>query len=193
MPDLIYRDFATGKATNLEMSACATFMVNSIIQDNRWRFVSERDIISEDVYSLLTLYSHVRKVAVLSEALYNYHANASSLTHTFRQDRFQKNKEFYEKSICLSHRLGYSDEVRKRLFGPFILNLIAAMKQIAVSNGSYQARIAAVDAILSDAYLQALLRNTDLRYEPLTRKILYYTIQKKHKTICFALLWLKAR
>lgn len=72
------------------MSAWTNLYSMEIILNNKWKFISEREIISEDIYSLLNLYKYVNKVAILSEALYFYCENGTSLTHTYRKDRFEK-------------------------------------------------------------------------------------------------------
>ena len=56
LADLIGPDVKNGKQTVLWMSACACLYSLEMIQKASWRFVSEREIISEDVYSLLNLY-----------------------------------------------------------------------------------------------------------------------------------------
>ena len=53
LPAMISFDPYTGDNTNLGMSACMSAYRYSLIHRNEWRFVSERDLISEDVYSML--------------------------------------------------------------------------------------------------------------------------------------------
>ena len=70
LPDLVSDNPATGKSTNLWLSAwCCMYSMKLILESN-WRFASERDIISEDVYSLLRLYRNVKKVTIIPEAFY---------------------------------------------------------------------------------------------------------------------------
>ena len=53
-------------------SACTALFSMKLINDTNWRFVSERDIISEDVYSLTRLFGNVSCVSVVPEAFYFY-------------------------------------------------------------------------------------------------------------------------
>ena len=70
LPDLISWNPDNGVATDLRMSAWTALYSMELIQRNSWRFVSEREIISEDVYSLLDLYRNVKTVVVIPEAFY---------------------------------------------------------------------------------------------------------------------------
>ena len=77
------------------MSAWSMLYSMNLIKENQWHFISERKIISEDVYSLLDLFSGVKSVSVIKDYLYFYCINNSSLTKSYGPDRYQKVKEFY--------------------------------------------------------------------------------------------------
>ena len=69
----------TGKSANIEMSAWAAMFSAKLIRQAEWKFVSEREIISEDVYSILSLYKHVQRVCILNKAFYFYCENQNSV------------------------------------------------------------------------------------------------------------------
>lgn len=118
------------------MSAWASMYSLDTIKKASWKFVSEREIISEDIYSLLELYKYVNKVSVLSEALYFYCENAGSLTHTYKKDRYSKIKEFYNACYQLIENNGYGAAVLDRIAYPYLSNTIAALKMIILSDAS---------------------------------------------------------
>ena len=62
LPDLIAQMPSISTVKNLWMSAWACMYSLELIRKVNWRFVSEREIISEDVYSLLHLYNYIEKV-----------------------------------------------------------------------------------------------------------------------------------
>lgn len=115
LPDLVSDNLATGKSTNLWLSACFCMYSMKLILENNWRFASERDIISEDVYSLLRLYRNVEKVTIVPEAFYYYCENSTSLSHTYKVDRFDRIKRFYNACVDACDELNYSDEVKNAL------------------------------------------------------------------------------
>ena len=58
------------KKYNINLSAWSALYSTKMIRNANWKFVSERNIISEDVYSLVELYGSLDKVVLLNEALY---------------------------------------------------------------------------------------------------------------------------
>ena len=177
LPDLIGPDISTGKETKLLISACCCIYSMRLIRDANWQFVSEREIISEDIYSLLNLYKSVKKVAVLPEALYFYCENLSSLSHTYKADRYEKNKYFYEACLKACDELGYCQKVKDRLSYPFISNTIAAIKIIVRADCRHEEKKCAVDAILKDQYFYNVISGMDLKHEKWTRKALLLAIK----------------
>lgn len=193
LPDLISDNPVTGKSTNLWLSACFCMYSMKMILENNWRFASERDIISEDVYSLLRLYRNVEKVTIIPEAFYYYCENSTSLTHTYKEDRFDRIKQFYKACVDACDELNYSDEVKKRFAGPYISNTIAAMKMIILSDASKNVKKQEVKEIVDDEQLQTVLRCTNYDKEKLTRKLLLDLMKSKQYGLCYILLSIKAR
>lgn len=177
LPNLIGPDTSTGEETKLLMSACCCMCSMRLIQDTNWRFVSEREIISEDIYSLLCLYSSVKKVAVLPEALYFYCENLSSLSHTYKADRHEKNKCFYDACLKACDELGYCQKVKDRLSYPFISNTIAALKMAVRADCQHKGKKCASDTILKDRYLHDVISGMNLKHEKWARKALLLAIK----------------
>lgn len=191
--DLIGPDVKNGKQTNLWMSAWACLYSLEMIQRASWRFVSEREIISEDIYSLLGLYKYVSRVSVLSEALYFYCENAGSLTHTYKKDRYCKIKNFYDACYQLAEKNGYAESVKERLSYPYLSYTIAAMKMIAISDGNDDTqKRKLIYEIISDPHIQSVLRKTDLTKETRIRKLLLYSIKRKQFGLCYWMIKVKA-
>lgn len=193
LPDLIGPDTKKGKKTDLWMSAWASFYSLDLIRKAGWRFASEREIISEDIYSLLLLYKNVQCVSVLSEALYFYCENGGSLTHTYREDRYDKIKYFYDQCEKAVVECGYKDDVKDRIAYPYLSNVIAALKMIAISDGNDDAqKRKLIYDIISDPHIQSVLRKTDLTRETRIRKLLLYSIKRKQFGLCYLMIKTKA-
>lgn len=122
------------KVSGLWMSAWACMYSKNIIDKHHWTFVSEREIIAEDVYSLLQYYSYVKNVGVVEESLYFYCDNGASLTHTYRTDRFEKINSFLEKTISRTQEFGYGQKVRVCVYNLYMSFLIAAMKLVVLDS-----------------------------------------------------------
>ena len=191
LPELISPDIKKGFSSNLWMSAWTNVYSMEIILNNKWKFISEREIISEDIYSLLNLYKYVNKVAILSEALYFYCENGTSLTHTYRKDRFEKIKIFYDKCQLICEKMSYSDRVKKRLSYPYISNTIGALKMIVESDCKDKRE--AFKNIILDDHLQNIVQIMNYERESLNRKILLICMKKKWTNIVYLLITLKCK
>lgn len=191
LTDLIGPDVKNGKQTDLWMSAWACLYSLEMIQKASWRFVSEREIISEDIYSLLGLCKYVNRVSVLSEALYFYCENAGSLTHTYKKDRYNKIKNFYKACYQLATENSYSDNVKDRLSYPYLSNTIAAMKMIVGSDQVKTLKCEQLEQIIDDDTLQNVLSKANIRKEKKTRKLLLVAIKKKQYSFIYWLIKIK--
>lgn len=192
LPDLVSDNPATGKSTNLWLSACFCMYSMKLILENNWRFASERDIISEDVYSLLRLYRNVKKVTIIPEAFYYYCENSTSLTHTYKADRFDRIKRFYNACVDACDELNYSDEVKTRFAGPFISNTIAAMKMIIQADMSDDKKKSAFKAICRDEQLHRIINGVEVKKEKFTRRLLIWVLKARLYSVCELLVRLKA-
>ena len=178
--------------TNLLMSACTCLISTELIKSMNWRFVSERELISEDVYSLLVLYSGVSSVAILNESLYYYCENMSSLTHTYRKDRYEKIKYFYDKCVELCEEKGFKRNIIESIeSGSYIANTIAAMKMIVKSDGEKSEKKGELKEIVMDSHFQDVLKNIKIKKEPFLRRVLLRAAKYRMHRICFFLLALK--
>lgn len=193
LPELISESPDTGKSWGLIMSAWASIYSMKLIKDTGWRFVSERDIISEDVYSLLLLYKNVNKVSILNEALYFYCVNPSSLTHTYRKDRYEKIKYFYRMCQNICKELQYPETVQRRIIYPYLGNTIAALKQIASSDNKFKDKFIDLEKIVKDETLQNVLQTSINNKWNFSKKILFFTIRYKMTFFTYLLLLLKQK
>ena len=176
LPDMLGVDPRTGKDNGVQASVWVEFYCMTLIQRTGWRFVSEREIISEDYYSHLVLYKDVRKVAILKEALYYYCVNDDSLTRKYRPDRFEKIKYFYKKCLEFCEENRYPDEVYHRCMQPFVNFTIGALKQEAAFSENPQKSIR---QIVDDPILQDVLRKKKKDKENWKVTILFFAIRHK--------------
>lgn len=128
LPELICTDPKTGTASDLLMSAWSCLYRRQLLVECNFHFVSEREYISEDVYSLMKLMPNVHSVSVVQKAYYYYCENDQSLTHVYNPKRFEKIVLFQQQLETLCASDIYSDEVRYRIKRPFLDNLLACIK-----------------------------------------------------------------
>lgn len=174
------------------MSSCMVLYAMDLIRRSGWRFVSERSIISEDVYSLMGLMKDVQSVAVVREALYFYCTNAESLSRSFRPDRYEKIRLFYLETIELCRRVGYNNEVAHRMADPYLAFTIGAMKQIAKADGSEQEKRQQIRNIVDDETLQQVLLQVRHDAMPWMRRMLFLLVRHRQYLLTYILLKAKA-
>lgn len=101
----------------------------NIIKKNKLSFVSERELISEDIVWDTDYYRFCKSVQLISAATYYYRLNPTSLTQVYKEDRFQKNVYFFE---CMTKKLRDSiiyEEAKQRLSKNLFINVRTAISQ----------------------------------------------------------------
>ncbi len=193
LPDFIAPD-PKGDGTRLfYMSSCLILYSNELIQKTGWRFVSERTIISEDVYSLLGFFANVKKVAVLPEAMYFYRKNETSLSRSYQKNRYEKIKNFYLQSVKLCEEKGYGEVILHRLSKPYLAFTISALKQECLVKRPFTETYKIIKNIFKDDCLTRVLNKNKGDNVSRTRKILFLTIRFKLYFFSYLLLNFNAR
>ena len=86
--DMIASDPSEPQERKIAMSAKIVLYRKALIDCYQLRFVSERELISEDLVWNIDVLAHANCVVALPETFYNYFNNGASLTHAVRIDRF---------------------------------------------------------------------------------------------------------
>ena len=105
---------------DIQVSSCLGMYRRDIIMNNKCRFHSERELISEDLVFNLDVLFHSCRVAVTGFQFYFYRVNANSLTHAVRRDRHEMNKKYYLFLVKKMGELGLGDDGIQRSTRLFI-------------------------------------------------------------------------
>lgn len=81
------------------------------LKKHNLRFVSEREIVSEDAYFSLELFSKIDTVSIVEENLYFYRKREGSLSRKYKEDRQEKNDVFLKKSLEYIKNSGLPEKV----------------------------------------------------------------------------------
>ena len=173
------------------MSACLMMYSMNVIRGCEWRFVSEREIISEDVYSLTALFKYINSVAILPKALYYCCVNDQSFSRKYWPGKYQRIKYCYQKTIELCQDLGYSVDVQHRVSKPYLANVVGTLKQEMAAPLPLRERKKNIRAIIDDDVLQKVL--TDNRRDKVSAacRIMYFAMRNRLYAFCYFLLWAK--
>ena len=188
LPDWIDNRNCGLQIQNLCLSACSCLFSMELIRRVNWRFVSERELISEDSYSLICLAQDMDRVAILEESDYYYCNNQTSLTRTYRSDRYERIKKFYEACHSMAWQQGYAETVQHAIAGVTFSFVVAAMKQIAASELSKGDKKKEIRKIICDDTMVEILQLIQNRYQGYARKLLIYAMLKRRIGLTAALL-----
>lgn len=174
------------------MSSCLLMYSMEKIRETGWRYVSERTIISEDVFSLLNLFDTINTVTVVPEDYYCYCANDStSFSRKYTPDRYQKIKYFYQETVKLCEKKKYSGDIIKRVTEPYLSYTVATLKQETKVPVSFKERKNKVYSILSDPVLRQVAQMKKGDRAIWSRKLIYFLIRKKCYFACYLLFVIK--
>ena len=187
IPRLVSHNAATGENWSLLLSAWCTMISTQLIKKAEWRFVSEREIISEDFYSMFELYQFVEKAAFIRKAFYNYVVNPKSLSHSYRKDRYQKIRQFAVSMMEQSRK--YGCEVKSEITTMYLSLVMGALKQIVASKEKNTEKKKLIREIIQDKLLQDALNEYNYSGEAYTKKALFWAMRKKSMSACYTLAW----
>ena len=174
------------------MHSCALMYSVEKIREIGWHYVSERKIISEDVYSLLDLFDEINTVTVVPEDYYCYCTNDSnSFSRKYMPDRYEKIKHFYQEAVKLCKKKKYSDDIIKRVTEPYLSYTMATLKQEAKAPGTFRERKKKVYGILRDSVLQQVVQMKKGDNAIWSRRLIYFMIRNKCYFACYLLLSVK--
>ena len=193
LPEYVAPHARCEKERKFYMSSCVMLYSVELIRESGWRFVSERTIVSEDVYSLLSLFQYVQSVTVIPEAFYCYRQNDTSLSRSYVPGKYERIRHFYQETIKLCEQIGYADEICQRLAVPYLDFTVAALKQEAGSSRTLGERMKTVRQIIRDDILQLVLRQNKGNETNRLKRLLFFSMRQKMVMLCFVLLWGKAR
>ena len=193
LADFIARNPYTGEKSNLRISACSCCLNIDFLRNNQLEFVSEREYISEDTYFFIELFNKLQTASIIKDIFYCYCQNDSSLTTSYKENRFELLKDFYKKLHSKVVSLNYADQVQLRLKASFISNVMGCLKMEAANlkksgiKKSYQK----VKQISNDTYLIDNITDYPLSKCKKTWTIFAFLIRKKMHICLFTILLLQ--
>lgn len=169
------------KKDSISVSSCNVLYSKNIIDKQNIRFVSEREIISEDLIFNLSYLFHAENVVLINKINYNYRINYGSLTTKYLPERFSKIKELYEKEVEILHCKGIYDKCQLRLMRQFFIYVrmcFAQENQNVNAKNINQLRLR-VNEICNDDLVKKLVRTYPIYKLGFKQKIFLYLVKYK--------------
>ena len=157
------------------------------------RFVSEREIISEDAYFAIDLYPDVNTVSLVCEDLYFYCKRDNSLSRVYNSERQKKNDLFYIKTVELAKSKGLSIDIIKYVAVRYQMYTISAMKQVCLSDLDEKQKNAELKKIFKGEILRSTLTKDIISCQSKSMNIFFRFLKCKCYFLCIWLLNAKVK
>lgn len=174
-----------GKSDSVEMSVCACIFDRRIIEKNQIRFLSEKKVLSEDIFFNID-YLKVSRYACLSDYVgYYYRFNGNSLTRSYRPDRFEKSKHLNRLLLEVLEGLGYGEEERNRLRKHFFINIRSSLAQekLTVSGLSFLESRHNIKRICCDNDVKKIISEYPINKLGIKQRIFIWLIKRRLVTL----------
>lgn len=167
-----------------QMSVWHSIYQRNLIEKYGIRFHSEREVLSEDYPFQMDFLLRTQKVVYLPEAYYHYCLNTTSLTLTFRVEKFERIRNLHR---LMSQQLEGTEGAGERLDRFFITYMHARMDELILSSLPGKDRI--LQEVLSYPEWHEIMARYPASYLPAYPR-LYYRLMKGRHTLLLKLLTL---
>ena len=169
------------------MSVCKGIYNRKLIVENEIRFLSERELISEDLLFHYDILQYAKKVMIIPECFYHYCLNMASLTKTYQKERFQRNVQFYKYVLEL---------IEKRDYAPddsiYAERLLLASARVAITQvvGYYQTwnkkMMEEIANICNNEVLRRTLKKYPINRLPIKQRIFAHMMKYRMYVMLYA-------
>lgn len=186
--DLVASEVSLAAERTLQMSAKVVLYSKSTIDENRLRFVSEREVMSEDMHFNLNMLSHSQCVCVVPRFFYNYRCTTGSITQKVDLDQFERIKSLYFFTLKECQILGIEENIYQRIQRFFIGYVRNYIRVVCRSKSSISEQIKIIQMIVNDPVWNIIWLSYPIHVAPLKQRLFVRLIQKKRIRILKILL-----
>lgn len=159
----------------------------SIIDKYELKFVSERDLISEDIPFNLQFMMKCETAFVTNKKLYHYIVNDKSLTQGYKADRFDKEIILYNALCDMTKAADIYDNCAIRLKRHILDRTRRCIKYEFIGNPDKKAAKANVRKMTDDSTIKEIFKSYDLSKMPTKYKAVYIMIKHKFVNLLYLL------
>lgn len=163
-----------------QMSVWHSIYRRSIIEDNNIRFHSEREVVSEDIPFQVDFLTKAKKVVYLPQTFYFYCLNGTSLTATFRPEKYERFKVL---RYCLLKKVGKTDGASLRVNRLFVGYVRSFLSNLLLSKGVEKLHV--IDNVVNDCIWNEIRKEYPSIYLPVHARIIYEQIINKRRLFLF--------
>lgn len=175
------------------VSACCKMFKLDVIKNHNLKFVSEREIISEDSFFTLELFSKVTTVTIIPESFYYYYQRSNSLSRSYNPQRQKQNDIFLQKMVEYATKAELSNKVCVAVKARYHGFTLGTLMQIVKSDLSAKEKSEELKKIYKNELLTQTLTNDVLKLDHPFPRIFWSLLKAKCYFLCTILLFIKAK
>lgn len=163
------------KERKFQMSVWHSIYHRSVITDNMIKFHSEREVASEDLPFQVDYIMHSNRIIYIPQSFYYYCLNETSLTATFKPEKFERYKVLY---YLLNEKLNSINGYRLRTSRFFIGYIRFFLQHLYTSD--YKKKKDVVKAVCNDNIWNDISKIYLVSYLSIYSRLIYKMIILKH-------------
>lgn len=160
------------------MSVWKAIYKRELIEKKQIRFMSERKVLSEDIFFNLAMIIQSERILFLPYFLHYYRMNNNSLSHSFSTKKYLTNRVFFSELKNFLDTFLKENEYINRLYRLQFLHLRIFLLS-SLKNPSRTVALSQAYDIINDPLWQALLNNYPYYKLPLKHKLFFKLIKDK--------------
>ncbi len=180
--DLLPSMFVYGKGFGV--SACGKMYRLDTLKKQGQRFLSEREVVSEDAIFALDFYPQIASASIVGRCLYYYVKRENSLTRTYRPDRQARNDLFLSCALQVVQNRRLPGCVADVVKARYQMYSMAAMKQTVTAPLPPKEQAAALNAILKSPILRTTLDASVLQWHNRNMRLFFVLLKAGCYGLC---------
>lgn len=162
-----------------------------IIKRYNLRFLSEREIYSEDALFLLTYFSKCKSASAVAEHLYNYCENESSISRVYDKEKDEKLDIWLDKALEIAADENLSHKMIAHIQSRYQDCAMVGFKQVVLSDMSFSSKIKLLKEKYNNEKLKSTLNKEIVSLHGFAMRLFYFCVKNKLTILSYLLLWLR--
>lgn len=168
------------------MSVWRLLYKREVIEQNNLRFLSEREIVSEDLPFQVDFFLHAKSVLILPYTFYHYCLNGASLTSTFKDVKYDRFRILYD---ILKDKVKYIERGYLRV-DRFLIYYTRYHIMDMLKATNYTNKIAHVKHIVDDVEWRVIANEYKLSYLSKLNQVFYWLLLHKQSFGIIVYTWI---
>ena len=181
LANIIACDISSTQERSEPMSVWHAIYKRELIEKHNIRFMSEREILSEDIIFDINIIPNCKKIRFIPQALYHYCYNENSLTQNFQRNKLSRSSSLLKEMLSALKKQGLS-HLENRVFKFFIGYNRGFLKQIIFSQYKFKEKKDLCYELYNNMDWKLIFQKIPISQIPIKQRLILYII--KYKFFC---------